>query len=57
MLRIRSLFCLSCKLNAQFRAVINGQLISVPAGFYDPWIINCISEDEPVQIKEVVELI
>ena len=45
------------KENAQLRAVINGQLISVPAGFYDPWIINCISEDQPVQIKEVVKLI
>ena len=41
------------KENSPLRAVINGQLVSVPEEFYDPWILNSIPADEPKKEEEV----
>ena len=41
------------KENAPLRVVVNGQLISVPEEFYDPWILSCIPADEPIKIQDV----
>lgn len=36
--------------NAPLRAVIDGQLVSVPEEFFDPWILGCIGTEKPTEI-------